>query len=142
METFLIFSTTNFNSTGINLRFTDSYKHLTNLLDCFFNYLLNKDTNIHSIKTKFSSLFQHFNDEAKKLLRKGVCPYDYMDEDWENKLKQKELPDIKYFHSSLSNTKCSIDDYNYAKEIYIYFVCKEISDYKYFYVKTECIIIS
>ena len=142
METFLIFSTTNFNSTGINLRFTDSYKHLTNLLDCFFNYLLNKDTNIHSIKTKFSSLFQHFNDEAKKLLRKGVCPYDYMDEDWENKLKQKELPDIKYFHSSLNNTKCSIDDYNYAKEIYIYFVCKEISDYNDLYVKTDVLLLA
>ena len=27
METFLTFSTTYFNSTGINLRFTDSYKH-------------------------------------------------------------------------------------------------------------------
>ena len=41
-----------------------------------------------------------------------------MDEDWENKLKEKELPDIEYFHSSLSNTKCSTDDYKYAKEIY------------------------
>ena len=36
-----------------------------------------------------------------------------MDGGWKNKLKGKELPDIKYFHSSLSNTKCSIDDYNY-----------------------------
>ena len=36
-----------------------------------------------------------------------------MDGDWKNKLKGKELPDIKYFHSSLSNTNCSIDDYNY-----------------------------
>ena len=36
-----------------------------------------------------------------------------MDGDRKNKLKGKELPDIKYFHSSLSNTKCSIDDYNY-----------------------------
>ena len=36
-----------------------------------------------------------------------------MDGDWKNKLKGKELSDIKYFHSSLSNTKCSIDDYNY-----------------------------
>ena len=36
-----------------------------------------------------------------------------MDGDRKNKLKGKELPDVKYFHSSLSNTKCSIDDYNY-----------------------------
>ena len=47
-----------------------------------------------------------------KLLRKWVLPYDYIDEDWENKLKEKELPDIKYFHSSLN--KYSVNDYNYA----------------------------
>ena len=115
METFLTFSVTNFNGTGINLRFIDSYKHLTYPLDNLVNYLFNKDTNIQSIKTKFSSLFQHFNDKAVKLLRKSVFPYDYMDEDWENELKQKELPDIKYFHSSLNNTKCLPDSYNHAR---------------------------
>ena len=72
METFLTFSITNFNSAGINFRFIDSYKHLTYPLDSLVNYLFNKDTNIQSIKTKFSSLFQDFNDKAIKLLRKGV----------------------------------------------------------------------
>ena len=60
METFLTFSITNFNGTGINLRFIDSYKHLRYPLDSLVNYLLNKDTNTQSIKTKFSSLFQTF----------------------------------------------------------------------------------
>ena len=63
-----------------------------------------------------------------KLLRKGVSPYEYMDEDWENKLKKKELPDIKYFHSTLNNIKCSVDDYNYAKGINNYFGCEDICD--------------
>ena len=67
-------SITNVNGTGISLRFIDSYKHLTYPLDSLVNYLLNKDTNIQSIKTKFSSLFQHLNDKAIKLLRKGVFP--------------------------------------------------------------------
>ena len=89
METFFTFSMTTFNGPGINIRFIDSYKHLTYPLDCLVNYLFNQDTNIQSIKTKFSSLFQHFNHKAVKLLRKGVHPYDHMDEDWENKLKQK-----------------------------------------------------
>ena len=93
-----------------------TYKHLTYPLDCLVNYLLNKDTDIQSIKTKFPSSFQHFKDDAIKSLRKGVFPPDYMDEDWENK-----LPDIKYFHSSLNNTEFSDDDFNYAKEIYKYF---------------------
>ena len=60
MDTFLTFSITNFNGTGINLRFIDSYKHLAYALYSLANYLFNKDTNIQSIKTKFSFLFQHF----------------------------------------------------------------------------------
>ena len=41
-----------------------------------------------------------------------------MDEDWEIKLKEKQLPDIQYFESSLNNTKYSNDDYQYAKEFF------------------------
>ena len=55
METILTISITNFNATGINFRCNDSYKHLTYSLDTFINYLFNKDTNIQSIKKKFSS---------------------------------------------------------------------------------------
>ena len=141
METFLTFSITNFNGKGINLRFIDSYKHLTYPLDNLVNYLFNKDTGIPSI-TKFSSLFQHSKDDAEKLLRKEVFPYDYMDEDWENKLKDKKLPDIKYFHCSLNNTKCSTDDYEYAQKTYDDFKCKEISDYNDLYIKTDVLLLA
>ena len=48
-----------------------------------------------------------------------------MDENWENKSKEKKLPNIEYFHGSLSNTKFSIDDYNYAKEIFFFLVVKK-----------------
>ena len=65
METFLTFSITNFNGTGNNLRFIDSYKHLTYPLDSLVNYLFNKDRNIQLIKTKFSSLLQHFKNNQK-----------------------------------------------------------------------------
>ena len=85
IQKFLTFSITNFNNTGMNLRFIDSCKHLTSSLDGLVNSLLNKDTNVQSIKSKFSLLFQNFKYDAMKLLRKGVYTYDYMDEDWENK---------------------------------------------------------
>ena len=49
-----------------------------------------------------------------------------MDDDWEENLKEKELTDTKYFHSSLNNTKFSIDDYEYAKKNYDCFKCKNI----------------
>ena len=140
MQTFLTFSITYFNGSGINLRFIDSYKHLTYPFDSLVNYFFNNDANIQSIKNKLSSLFQHFKDDPIKLLRKGVFPYNYMDEDWANKLKEKNLPDIKYFHSSLKNTECSDDDYNYAREIFNYFVCKEITDYNDIYVQTHILL--
>ena len=66
METFLIFSITDFNNTCIDLRFVDSYNHLTSSFDGLVNSLLNKDANIQSIKNKFLSLFQHFKDDPKK----------------------------------------------------------------------------
>ena len=142
METFLTFSITNFNNTGINLRFINSYKHLTSSLHGLVNRLLNKNSNIESIKTKFSSLFQYFKVDAIKLLRKGVFLYDYIHKDRENKLEEKELPNIKYFHSCLNNTKCSVDDYNYAKGIYNYFDCKEIKVCHDLYVKTDVLLLA
>ena len=44
METFLTVSINNFGNTIINLRFIDSYKHLTSPLDAIIKGLLNKDT--------------------------------------------------------------------------------------------------
>ena len=94
METFLTFSINNFGNAITNLRFIDSDKHSTFPLDTIIKSLLNKDADINSIKNKFPSLFQYFGDKASKLLRKGVYPYDYMDEDWENISKEKELHNI------------------------------------------------
>ena len=81
----------------MNLGFIDSCKHLTSSLDGLAKSLLNIDINVQSTKSKFSSSFQNFKDDAMKLLRKGVYPYDYIDEDWENKLKEKELPILNIF---------------------------------------------
>ena len=118
------------------------YKHLASSLDGLVNSLLNKDSNIQSIKTKSSSLFQYFKDDAIKLLRKGLYPSDSMDEDWENKLKEKEFLNIRYFHSSLNNTRCSVDDYNYAKEIHKYFSFEDICNYNDLYVKTDVFLLA
>ena len=77
METFLTFSINNFDNTSITLRFVDSYKHLTYPLNGLVKILLNKETVINLIKNIFPSLFQYFDDKA---LKKGVYPYNHMDE--------------------------------------------------------------
>ena len=142
METFLTFSINIFDNTIITLRLIDSYKHLSSSLDAIVKSLLNKDTDINSIKNKFPFLFQYFDDKALKLLRKGAYPYDYMNENWKNKLKQKELPNIKYFHSILADAKCSSSDYSYAKETFNYFEIKNIKDYNDLYVKTDVLLLA
>ena len=55
-------------------------------------------------------MHQFFDNDILKLLRKGVFPYEYMDGEQENKLKEKELPNIEYFHSTLNNEKCKQKD--------------------------------
>ena len=91
-----------------------AYKNNTSKTICLiFNKEIltdNSKTDAHSIKNKFPSLFQYFDDKALKLLRKGVYPYDYVDENWKNRLKEEEIPDFKYFHSYLSNSKYSDED--------------------------------
>ena len=56
--------------------------------------MINSLLNIKSIKNNFSSLFQHRKDNAKKKKRKrrrkGELCCHYMDQDLENKLKEKE----------------------------------------------------
>ena len=130
MRTFLTFSINNFDNAIITLRFIDSYKYLPSFLDAIVKSLLNTYTDINSIKNKPPFLFQYFDDKALKLLRKGVYPCDYMDENWKNKLKDKDLPDIKYFQSSVANTKCSSSDYSCAKETFNYFEYKNAKYYK------------
>ena len=59
MQTFLTFLINTFDNTTINLRFIDSYKHLSTSLDVIVKSLLNKDTDINSIKNKFPFLFHY-----------------------------------------------------------------------------------
>ena len=59
-------------------------------------------------------MHQFFDNDILKLLRKGVFPYEYMDGEQEKKLKEKELPNIEYFHSTLNNEKCKQKDYDYV----------------------------
>ena len=71
-----LFSVNKFNNTSMKIKFIDSFKYLSYALDSLVNYLFNNDKNIDSIKQKSSSLFYHFDDNAIKLLRKSVLPYD------------------------------------------------------------------
>ena len=53
--------------------------------------------------------------EFRRLLRKWVYPYDYMDR-WE-KLDEQQLPTKEAFHSKLSYSDISDEDYEHAQNV-------------------------
>ena len=73
------------------------------------------------LKDKFRNMFKFSNNDIKKfilLLRKGVYPYEYID-DWE-KFNETTLPEKEEFYSSLNQEDITGANYMHAKR-----VCKD-----------------
>ena len=58
------------------------------------------------------------------ITRKGVDPYDYMDD--LNKFKKEGLPTMGISYSKLTGENISDSDYNYAKNVWKKFKCKTV----------------
>ncbi len=73
------------------------------------------------------------NDEKlNKLLRKQIYPYEFIDSF--EKFKDKKLPEISDFHSSLNFTEITEEEYKSAKYIWREFNCKTLEDFHDVYV--------
>ena len=83
-------------------------------------YDLPKDSFYHT-KKEFG------NENLELITRKGVYPYDYMDDF--NKFKEEGLPSIENFSSKLTGEYISDCDYNHAENVWKKFECKTIGDY-------------
>ena len=68
------------------------------------------------------------------MLKKGIHAYEYMDSI--DKFKEKELPTIDKFYSSLSNN-ISKDDYNHAKKVWDLFKINNLGEYHDLYVQAD-----
>ena len=68
------------------------------------------------------------------LLRKGVYPYEYMD----NLEKFDEtLPDKKVFYSELNLENIIVKDYKHAQKVFEEFRLKNVRDYYDLYVQSD-----
>ena len=88
--------------------------------------------------SQFLCTFKLCRNNAQKfmlLLRKGVYAYEYMDSI--DKSKEKELPTIDKFYSSLSNSNISKDDYNHAKKVRDLFKINNLAEYHDLYVQAD-----
>ncbi|KAF0138609.1 MAG: hypothetical protein FD143_3637, partial [Ignavibacteria bacterium] len=125
-------------SFGPQIIFKDTYQFLG-----FSLAQLTKELSA-SGSTVFAHLHKQFpnltDEEFKLLLRKGVYPYEYMD-DWE-KLKLSDLPAKENFYSHLGQSDISDDDYKHAKLVWEKFACSSMNDYQDLYLKTDVLLLA
>ena len=74
------------------------------------------------------------------LLRKGVYPYEYMDE-W-NKFDEKELPVKESFYSNLMIEDISDTDYKHANNVFKKFDIKNLGEYHDLYVISDTLLLA
>ena len=74
------------------------------------------------------------------LLRKGVYPYEYMD-DWD-RINEKNLPNKCDFYSSLNMEHISEIDYRHALKVFNKFNIKDLGEYHDLYVQSDTILLA
>ena len=119
-----------------NFLFLDSMMFLNASLETLVENL--KD------KKEFSQVFKYLVDayggkKAKLFSRKGVYCYDYVDSF--KRFSECELPSIDKFYNVLNNQKISLDDYDYANQIFNSF-CMTFGDYHDLYLQVDSLLLA
>ena len=122
-----------------NLVFKDSFAFLASSLDTLSRQLNREDLIqtqklIESYGLKLDD-FQEKNDKDKLVMRKGVYPYCFVDD--EAKFDTTEFPPIEAFTSDLKKQKIKRKDYDYGKHIWNLTKCKTFKDYHTLYLKLD-----
>ena len=92
---------------------------------------------------RFSNTYEFCSNDLNKLLillRKGVYPYEYMDE-W-NKFNEKVLPSQKSFYSSLAMEDISETDYSHANNVFKKININNLGEYHDLYVRSDTLLLA
>ena len=125
------------------IKFMDSYRFMQRSLSTLTDTLSeinNKNLEISNdtLIKKFHNTYQLCDNDFDKfnlLLRKGVYPYEYMDE-WE-KFNEDKLPDKELFYSDLNKEHITNEDYPHAQKVWDTFDIKNIGEYPDLYVQSD-----
>jgi uncharacterized C2H2 Zn-finger protein len=116
--------------------FLDSMAFLSASLNDLVNNL-SKNTKHEFNILKQMELYSEKDDYRKSLLiRKGVYPYEFAT-NIDLLRSTKKLPPIEKFHSILSGTTVSEEDYKHAEEVYKAFNCESMMQYTEIYCATD-----
>ena len=131
------------------VRITKNKKLLLKYFNCniyykkkFNNNLIKKFKNTYSFcnnDTTDSSSSERIN-KFVLLLRKGVYPYEYVD-NWE-RFNEIFLPSKKYFYSNLNMEDISDIDYRHANNVFKGFKLENLGDYHDLYVKSDTLLLA
>ena len=100
--------------------------------------LWQEDQKLYVLKNKLPNTFKLCRSNVQNfllLLRKGVYPYEYIDN--MSKFNEKEFPTIDNFYSKLSSSGISTEDYANAKKVWKFFKRKDLGKYHRLYVQTD-----
>ena len=101
-----------------------------------------KDFNKKLIK-KFANTYEFYNGNLNKLillLRKGVYPYEYMD-NWE-RFNETPLPNKESFYSNLNMENINDIDYRHGNNVFKRFKLKNLGEYHDLYVQSDTLLLA
>ena len=107
---------------------------------CNKNY--EKDFNKELIK-RFGNIYNFCDKDLHKfilLLRKGVYPYEYMD-NWE-RFDETSLPDKESFYSNLNMENIDDIDYRHGNNVFKKFKLKHLGEYHDLYMKSDTLLLA
>ena len=113
------------------IRFLDSFKFTLSGLDG-----LVKNLSLEDLK----ETNRFFGEKIDLVSRKGVYPYEYMD-DFE-KFKKQSLPKKTSFFSRLKQEKVSDEDFEHAQKVWKECKLKNMGDFHDLYLKTDVLLLA
>ena len=125
MEKYMMFSVG-------QLQFIDSLQFMNSSLD-----KLSANLQIENLAITRRGLT---DKELALLRRKGVYPYEYVDNI--ERFGETQLPPIEAFYSNLSREHISDEDYQHAQQIWSVLGCKTLGDYHDIYLRTDVLLLA
>ena len=92
---------------------------------------------------KFKSTYKFFNKDLNKfilLLRKGVYPYEYMD-NWE-RFNETLLPSKESFYSNLNMENIDDIDYRHGNNVFKRFKLNNLGEYHDLYIQKDTLLLA
>ena len=106
--------------------------------DSYYKKKFNKD-----LIKKFKNTYSFCNNDLNKfilLLRKGVYPYEYMD-NWE-RFNETSLPSKESFYSNLNMEDIDDIDYRHGNNVFNKFKLNNLGDYHDLYVQSDTLLLA